>query len=554
MLNVRDTLRRRASLLLMLAGLAVVAGILIHQGTDEFVVPTAIGDTNDAAQISEDFKSLERANRAFINLVARTRPSIVQITSKIEQQVSQTNHRIQIWPNYRLDNENHRRLLEDEDFRRMLEERNIIPNIPEWIPTDPPPTIESQQVGSGVIVSDDGYILTNSHVVDKAKKITVTLPDGKEYDAELIGRDPGGDTVSGTDLAVLKIDAKGLPVLPFGDSDALEVGEWVIAIGTPYNLSQTVTRGIVSAKDRVSTRIQYSNFIQTDAPINHGNSGGALINIRGELVGINTLIATNGLNSGNIGIGFAIPSNTAQRLLPQLIEDGEIVRGWLGVSMETLSHELAEKYKLDSTYGVLVNEVGMGSPAQKGGLQRGDIILEFNNETVRDSSHLMHAVGATPVGTSVDIKILRNKKEKMLTVKLDKRTEEAIASLRSNAASDFDPTPTKDKSDTDSFAGMHVQKLTTELARRYRYQDETGVIVTRVDRDSPAAKNGIQVGYLVKEIDYQPINNLKDFRRVVKELKESNDKVALVYLKGLNGRGNYHTLRIHPEVTDSDDR
>ncbi len=554
MLNFRHILGRRAAILLILAGLAVAAGLIINKGADEFVVPTAIGETNETFQETEDFQYLERANRAFINLVAKTRPSIVQIVAVSKRRVDQTNPRGQIFPPDGIDREELRRFLERQGLGHLFEDEKWDHFLEEH--TQP---FSAVGIGSGVIVSEDGYILTNSHVIDRANEITVTLSSGKKYNAKLIGKDPGRTAVSGTDLAVLKIDAKDLHTLPFGDSDALEVGEWVIAIGAPLNLSQTVTRGIVSAKDRDSASIRYSNieygsFIQTDAPINHGNSGGALINIRGELVGINTLIATNGFTSGNIGIGFAIPSNTARDILPQLIKHGEIVRAWLGINMASVSPELAEKLGFDSTRGVLVHEVGKGSPAEKSGIQHGDIILEFNKKPIRDSSHLMHTIGATAVGKSVEIKVLRNGKEKQLTAKLEKRTAEAIATLRPSVIPDPTPMYPEELPETEVFAGMHVQNLTPELAMRYRHRNETGVIVMKVEVDSEAAENGIQTGYLIKEIDYKPIENLKDYEKIVKELKKGDDEFALVYVKDLNHRGNYFTLKINSDEINSDDR
>jgi serine protease Do len=535
MLNFRTILRRRAAILLILAGLAVAAGLVINQGTNDFVVPTAIGETNESLQ-SEDFQYLERANRAFINLVAKTRSSIVQITT--ERKISQPVPRVQVIPPNGMDRELRRFYNED-----WLEElfRNSTPN-------NPRPPIPVKGVGSGVIVSDDGYILTNNHVIEGADKITVTLANGKEYDAELVGRDSALENGGGTDLAVIKIHANELSVLPFGDSDALEVGEWVIAIGTPHNLSQTVTRGIVSAKERPGFTA-YGKFIQTDAPINRGNSGGALINIRGELVGINTYIAIDGFTRGNIGLGFAIPSNLARQILPELIENGEIARGWLGISMREVNHDLAEKFGLDSTQGVLVIEVGPDSPAEKAGLRRGDIILEYNKEAIQDMSHLRNSVGSTAVGTSVQLKILRNGKKKQLTAKLEKRTEEALETLLPPDAPDPEIIfPEQEQEhETEAFAGMRVQKLTPQLSRRYMHQNETGVIIMKVELDSPAAKKGIQRGYLIKEIDYKPIENLKDYEKIIKELKENGEKFAFVYFKDLSNRGHYATLRINPD-------
>lgn len=514
MLKIKRLLSRNAALLLILTGFTIAAGVIIYQGGDEFVVPTAIGDTSNEFVESEDFQYLDRANRAFINLVKRTRPSVVQITTVTELKVENTIPGFQIIPRQN-----------NERFRYEVQ--------PSPDNQDTNPVLRG--IGSGVIVSDDGYILTNNHVIDNASEIIVTLSDGKEYDAELIGQDPSGLGVSGTDLAVLKINGKGLSELPFGDSDALEVGEWVIAIGTPFNLSQTVTRGVVSAKNRPHNEIKYSNFIQTDTPINHGNSGGALINIRGELVGINTLIAKNGGDLGNVGIGFAIPSNTASQLLPQLIEHGKIVRGWLGIRMESVTHDLAEKLKLDDVRGAVVNDVGRGTPAEKAGLRHGDVILEFDGQTIRDSSHLMHLVGSAGVGAKAKMKVLRNKQEIQLSVKLDKRTEEALASFEKSIEPGVSPL---------HLAGMHVQELLPELANRYGHQDETGVIVKFVEPGSVANRHGITTGYLIKEIDYNEIQSLKDYETIVERLGESNETLALVYFKDIRQRGRFVTLRI----------
>lgn len=532
MLNLRNLLPRKLALILIISALVVAAGFIINNDSDKFVVPTAIGDTHKKFVESEDFQYLDRANRAFINLVKHTSPSVVQITTLREQTVERTNLRYQIIPPNGFDTEEFRRFFDRFDWDpRDFEESN---------PNNPPPTMQTFGIGSGVIVSDDGYILTNNHVIDKADEIIITLSNGKQYDAELIGTDPAGTEVNGTDLAVLKIDEKGLSALPFGDSDALEVGEWVVAIGTPFNLSQTVTRGVVSAKDRYRPNIRYSNFIQTDTPINQGNSGGALINIRGELVGINTLIATSGYSAGNVGIGFAIPSNIASELLPQLIEHGEIARGWLGIRMIEVDSDMAEKHNLDEPRGAKVTEVGKNSPAEKAGILHGDVILEFNGKTIKDTSHLIQVVGSAGVGKKVKVKVLREGKEMLLTVKLDKRTEEALASFESSE---------QPITSQVTLLGMQVQNLTPELARRYGHEDETGVIVVEVEQRSPAARSGIRPGYLIKEIDYTEIQTIDDFEKIVAKLKDSNEKLVLIYFKNLRQRANYETLRIQ-----SDDR
>ena len=527
-MKFRNTLRNPMRFVLILAVLIVVTGIVISWDTDEFTLQTAVGQTNDTLETSEDFQHLDRANRAFINLVKRTRPAVVQITTKTERNRREGLQRQQFSPQ---EEDLFRRFFgerepqEEDLFRRFFGEREPRDLNPETI----------KGIGSGVIVSDDGYILTNNHVIEGADEITVTLANQKEYTAELIGRDAAGTEVSGTDLALLKIDAKGLPMLPFGDSDALEVGEWVIAIGTPLNFSQTVTRGIVSAKGRAGrfSGIEYGDFIQTDAPINRGNSGGALINIRGELVGINTLIATSGMTLGNIGLGFAVPSKMAQQVLPQLIENGKVERAWLGITMENVDSDLADERNLDTPRGAHVTAVGKDSPAEKGGIQPGDIIVEFNDETVRDMSHLQLLVGAAKVGKPADLTVLREgNQEKSLTVKLEKRTEEVIVRLNEEQQK--------------SFAGFQVRNLTPAIAERYGYSsDEKGVIIAKVERGSDAAQKGIRPGSLIQEMEWMPIDNLETYSRLAEQLTDENKKQVLLYVKSPNGQGGgYVTIKV----------
>ena len=534
MFRLSTTLRNTVRVILVLAVLIVAAGVIIDRDTNEFTLQTAVGQTSDTLQTSEDFLHLERANRAFIDLVARTRPAVVQITTKTERNRIDTSQREEMSP------EEFRRFFgDDSPFRFFFEERPPrLQQEPRQPLLDLPPT---QGIGSGVIVSEDGYILTNNHVIDGADEITVTLATGHAYEAKLIGSDPALRNGGGSDLAVVKIEAKDLPALEFGDSDALEVGEWVIAIGTPFNLSQTVTRGIVSAKGRDKVgNIPFSSFIQTDAPINRGNSGGALINIRGELIGINTMIASN-FSMGNIGLGFAIPSNTARNNMIQLIEHGEVERGWLGIRMRAVDRDLAEKLNLEIPRGVLVETVGMKSPAQKAGIQRGDVIVSFDGQEIRDWSHLRHVVGATQVGKSVDVVVLRKGgKEKQLTVKLGKRTEEASATL--NAPEEKESSSVE----TESFAGIRVQNMTPAIAERYGYpSDEKGVIVTQVERGSDAAKKGIVVGSLIQEMEWISIDDLESYSRLAEQLTNENKKQVLLYVKSPNGqRGGYITVKV----------
>ena len=560
MFRLSTTPRNTIRVILVLAVLIVAAGIIIDRDTHEFTLQTAIGQTNDTLQTSEDFLHLERANRAFIDLVARTRPAIVQITTKTQRRII-TSERQQITPEQE---DQFRDFFGDEFFRRFFpeqegeqeqREQQVLP--PLRVSPNPPPV---RGIGSGVIVSDDGYILTNNHVIERSDEITITLSNGKEYAAELVGRDAAGTGVSGTDLALLKIDAEGLPALPFGDSDQLEVGEWVIAIGTPLNLSQTVTRGIVSAKGRPGwlSGIKYGNFIQTDAPINRGNSGGALINIRGELVGINTAIVSGGFSMGNIGIGFAVPSKIAQQVLPQLIKHGKVERGWLGVSMRNVDPDLAEKLNFDTPRGVSVQGVSKDSPADTAGIRRWDVIVEFNGETIRDSNHLMHVVAATEIGKSVEVTVLRgDNEEKQLTVKLGKRTEEVIAKLNAQLA-EAEKTGTRvervgQKRDKpqEAFAGLQVQELTPAIAERYGYaSEEKGVVVTQVESGSNAEKKGIVPGSLIQEMEWTSIDDLASYSRLVEQLANEKKKQVLLYVKSPNGQGGaYVTLKVPTSET-----
>ena len=548
MFRLSPTLRNPVRVILVLAVLIVAVGIIIDRNTNEFTLQTAVGQTNDTLQTSEDFLHLERANRAFIDIVARTRPAVVQITTKMEPVNVETPEKEEMSPE---DEEKLREFFGDDfPFRFFFQEP--APRRSNRRPT--------RGIGSGVIISEDGYVLTNNHVIQGSDDITITLSNGKEYAAELIGGDAAGAGVSGTDLALLKIDAKDLPVLPFGDSDQLEVGEWVIAIGTPLNLSQTVTRGIVSAKGRdgAFSNIKYGDFIQTDAPINRGHSGGALINIRGELVGINTLIAIGGFSTGNIGIGFAVPSNMAQQVLPQLMKHGKVERGWLGIGMNPVDSDLAEKLNFDVPRGALVTGVSKGSPAAKAGIQRSDVIIEFNGEAIQGPTHLKHVVGATEVGKSIEITVLRKgNQEKRLTAKLGKRTEEVIAKLNAQLQGienrlenlpDFTDREMREKREVpqEKFAGLHVQNLTPALAERYEYSpDEKGVIVTEVERGSSGDRKGILVGSLIQEMEWTSIDDLESYSRLIEQITNEKKKQVLLYIKPPNGQGStYFTIRV----------
>jgi serine protease Do len=506
---------------LVVVALIIAAGVTIRIDNHTFTAQTAMGQTSDS--FNQDFEYLERANRAFIEVVNRAKPAVVQITTTRLVSMRRSQSPFDFFGDddffHYFFGPRERRERGDSDERG--EEKQEVPG----------------GLGSGVIVSEDGYILTNNHVIEGAEDIRVILPGGRDYDAEVIGRDAGAQ---GTDLAVLKIDGENLPVLPVGNSEELQIGEWVIAIGSPFGLAQTVTRGMVSAKGRSTNDIsivRYADFIQTDAAINRGNSGGALINIRGELIGINTAIATGGgFSQGNVGVGFAIPINLVKRIMTELIEKGEVERGWLGVSLQAVDYDLAGKLKLEEPRGALITEAYKNMPAERAGIRRGDVIIEFDNVPIRNVNHLMHVVAGADVGKKAEVKVIRNGKERVLKVKLGKRTKEILATLQDGRPPRFIP----DEDDTEAFAGLHVQDLTGELAAQYGYEDENGAIVVEVDPRSAAAEARIRSGTLIQEIEGVEISNLKDYRRQVKAVK--NEPKILLYVRLPNGRAAFVTL------------
>lgn len=374
-------------------------------------------------------------------------------------------------------------------------------------------------LGSGVIISPDGYILTNNHVVKEAEDIAV-LMDRKEYKAKVIGFDPK------TDLAVIKIDEKNLPVIKLGDSDQLEVGEWVLAIGNPFSLQlqHSVTAGIVSGKGRNQVGIgdiDYEDFIQTDAAINPGNSGGALVNLRGELVGINTAIVANSWSGGNLGIGFAIPINLARQIMEQLIVSGKVVRGWLGVYIQTPNESMAKELELPSIAGALVSDVSANSPAAKAGIKDGDFIIELDGKKISDSNQLMHLIATYKPGARLGVKLFRDGREKMLSVTLGERPEE-------------DDTPRlTSANDQINRLGIDVSNLTAELAKEFEITATAGVIVTAVEEGSVAEEDGVQVGDLILEVNRETVRSIREFNRIIANSKPG-DTVLLRLLRGEN--------------------
>ena len=367
------------------------------------------------------------------------------------------------------------------------------------------PKRRQQGMGSGVIVNPDGYIVTNNHVVAEGDEIHVVLGDQRKFEAELVGTDPK------TDLAIVKIDASGLPFLSWGDSSTLQVGEMVVAVGNPFGLNQTVTMGIISAVGRAGVGLaDYEDFIQTDAAINPGNSGGALVNVQGELIGINTAIFTR--SGGYMGIGFAIPSNMAKGVAQSLKAYGKVVRGWLGVSIQDLSPELAKQFEATDTKGALVTDVVEGSPAQDARLRRGDIIREYDGRPVENSTKLRTYVAETPPATKVDVQILREGNNERLPVVVGQLPED-LAGLGEVGT----------VGDRHALSGLTVESVASEPS-----SDEQGVRVVKVHPDSHAARAGIRKDDVILEINRITIKDVGDFDRVTSRLDEDDSVLVLL--------------------------
>src|SRR5215510_7185551 len=371
-------------------------------------------------------------------------------------------------------------------------------------PTPPPGGFRRQGSGSGFIIRGDGVILTNNHVVEDAKDITVTLTDKREFSAKVLGRDPK------TDLAVLKIEPKGdLPVAKLGDSQALQVGDWVMAIGNPFGLSNTVTAGIVSAKGRVIGAGPYDDFIQTDAPINPGNSGGPLFNMNGEMVGINTAIIASGQ-----GIGFAIPADLAKPLIPKLVSTGGVTRGYLGVSIQSVTPELAKAMKLDERQGALVSEVVPSGPAAKTGIRQGDVIVGFNDELIKNGHDLPALVAKTLVGEHVTVTLRRDGKTQKVPVTIGKLPAEQGTGEESSQAAQ-------------SQWGLQLQDVTPQMARQRGLKEAEGVMVVGVQPGSPAERAGLQRGDAIREVNRQAVQSVQEVRDAIAKA-DNQDAVALL--------------------------
>ena len=386
---------------------------------------------------------------------------------------------------------------------------------------------KTNALGSGVIVdSRNGYIITNNHVVEDMDNIKVKLFDKREYKAEIMGTDPKSD------LAILKIEADNLRQLKLGDSDKLRVGEWVMAVGSPFseNLSHTVTTGIVSAMGRsnIIRGQSYEDFIQTDAAINPGNSGGALLNMKGELIGINTAIATGGYEKSNRGVGFAIPSNMTERIMSDLIDKGYVTRSWLGVYIQPLDADAAKALEMNSRDGALVTQVVGESPAELGGVQEGDVIIRFDNKNITDPSNLRNIVSLMPPGSKSDVVVFRNGSKKNLSVVLQELKDGKQVAVKSNSSNE-------------SVLGLELKEINGDLMEKYNIDEDDGkIVVVSVDVNSEAADKGLVEGDVIKRVGTQQVNSLKEFKKKEKASRKRGSLLLLV--KKNDGSSRFVTL------------
>jgi serine protease Do len=480
----------------LLAGAALVAASCLAVTANDKSADSKVAPNPTAVKLTVDERPVTRDGSfgtSFAPIVRKVSPSVVKVFTTISLKSKATNP-------------------EDPRLHRFFGE------VPDGTL---PPSIHNlprqHGVGSGVIVTADGYILTNDHVVDGADEVKVALQDGREFTAKVIGTDPK------TDVAVLKVDATNLPFIEIADSDKIEVGDIVLAIGNPFGIGQTVTSGIVSATDRANMGLDYEDFIQTDAAINPGNSGEALVDAEGRLIGINTAIISR--SGGNQGIGFAVPTNLARDVMESLIKYGKVQRGYLGIVIQDVTPALAKEFKLKASHGALVGDVTPKGPADKAGFASGDVVIEFNGKPVLDSRHLKLEVGRTLPGSTVTVQVQRDGATKELKVTLQELpgTE--------NAAKTNGP------DDTGTLNGVGVADLDRQTRRELDVPDKVGgALVTGVEEDSAARDAGLQSGDVIEEINRQPVKNADNAVRLT---EKSKDKTTLLKVWS---KGNSHYI------------
>ncbi|MFM8540675.1 MAG: Do family serine endopeptidase [Nitrospira sp.] len=397
------------------------------------------------------------------------------------------------------------------------------------IPPPPgPPGRPEQSAGSGVVIDSKGYIITNNHVVDNASQITVTLSDKREFTAKLVGADPK------TDLAIVKIEADNLPALKWGEYDKLQVGDLVLAVGSPFGLSSTVTLGIISALGRGNVGIaDYEDFIQTDAAINPGNSGGALVNMNGDLIGINTAIFSR--TGGSEGIGFAVPSSIAVDIAEALTKTGKVVRGWMGIAIQEVTKELAKSFKLPDSRksGVLISEVNESGPSHAAGINRGDVVIGFNDKDIQSVSQLRNMVARTLVGTTARVKVLRDGKEQVIAVKIGERPLDEVLAKREPSGSAAPGQSDTEKPPDNVLAALKTQMLDAALRSQLNVPAKTnGVAVQHVEAGSAAEAAGVQRGDIVQEVNRETVKSLEEYKKAVAKIKKDETAVLLLSRQG----------------------
>lgn len=447
--------------------------------------------------------SVDGVRTSYADIVERTSPAVVRIESDIK-----TKGQVLQFP-----------FGDDDMFRGMPGQPQQRPQL-------------QRGIGSGVMVSADGTILTNNHVIEGADRITVQMSNDKTFEAKVVGADKPSD------LAVLKIEAQNMPFLTLGNSDNVRVGDIVLAIGNPLGIGQTVTAGIISAKGRrtgLSDGTSFEDFLQTDAPINRGNSGGALVNLSGELIGINSqILSPGGASGGNIGIGFSIPSNMAKNVMEQLLKDGKVHRGMLGIFIQNLTDDTAKALDLKDTSGVLVSDVAKGSAAEKAGVKRGDIISAINGEKIEDTNVFRNKVASTPPGTQITLTVIRDGQSMELTATLDEFNVDA-ANRTPGDQNNGGVEPERESGKL----GLSVQPVTPQIARQLGLSSEDGLVITDVDPTGPAAEAGLARGDVILEINKQAVSSVDD----VKNALDKADSRPILMLVARQGRTIYLTVR-----------
>ncbi len=483
--------RSRLSAIVLLS-IGLLVGLLIATQWDRtptqpvYGTPNFVNPSESIPAVDQEIRTLADLNKAFVELAKSVNPSVVTVFTERVYRVRED----RFFPFFRSPFDD---FFEDFFGRRQ--------------PRQEPEEREYRRsgLGSGVIVSNEGYIITNNHVIENADTIRVRLIDRRTFPATVVGTDPQ------TDIAILKVEADNLPAIPLGDSDEMEIGEWVLAIGSPLSpeLAHTVTSGIVSAKGRTGVGLaEYEDFIQTDAAINPGNSGGALVNMNGELIGINSAIATR--TGGFQGIGFAVPINMARRVMESLLAHGEVIRGWLGIIIQDIDEIMAQAMDLSINEGALVSDVQENSPAERAGIQQGDVIIRLDDKQILSTSQLRNEVASRPPDTGIKLTIIRNGRERTIDVKLGKLEPEDIAAVEPDT-------------EINELLGFRVTNLTDENASRYGIdRSRSGVVVTEVRRNSMAARQGLHEGDLITHVNRQRVENQNRFYENVRGMQRGD--------------------------------